>query len=533
MAILLLFTLFACLKTARRLRILLPFMLLIPNYLWYITQYRTFFSEQIVAIVAETNPEEAWGYIGYIPIWTIVAVLIWLSFMAWLFKKLGNCSWSWQHRSRYWTMLSAFAYLSIAYSITALEEKQNQEIINQAENLSYEAQIKQTTDFLFLSTNQNTISAQVQPTYPLGLAISLYRWYDEWQTINQFVEQMADYRFGASSHSPAEKETIVLVIGESARRKNWQIHGYTRETNPLLSKQENLIALNQMQSLSDRTRESVPMMLTRKPASQVHLFTFAEKSLISAFKEAGFRTYWLSNQQKYGMFDNSISVYAKEADVQTYINISGYQHDNNHDGRLLPKFTQILTEPYPKKFIVLHTLGSHADYAHRYPADEAVFLPDLRHIKQYSVRDAQYQQELLNAYDNTIIYTDKVLNSLIEQLKQQNHAAFLLFSSDHGEDLLADGCGLSGHGNLSQMNYEAASFIWYSDTYQAIFSDKISHLQENQHKTMSHSVIFTTLLDAAAISLSNSNISGSLLQNFTAQTPRTYNTGCKAATRTP
>ncbi|MDO4433352.1 MAG: phosphoethanolamine transferase [Alysiella sp.] len=508
-----------CLKHARRLLILLPFALIVPVYVLYIMQYHTFLNEQIVAIVVETHWEEAWGYIGYIPVWVMILFVIWFALLIWLGHNLRPNQWSWQHRSRYWIMASAVLYVGTSYVVTALEEKHNTDFLQQAEGFSTASQMRQAD---FLGTNRNIVLDQIQPTYPFGVFISLYRWYDELQTINQFMTQIADFRFGAYSQSTEQKEIVVLVIGETARRANWQIHGYARPTNPLLSQQRNVLPFDNMLSLADHTRVSVPMMITRKPPEQVYSFNFFEKSVISAFKEAGFRTYWLSNQQKYGHFDNSISIYAKEADVQSYINVAGYQHDNNYDERLLPKLTQILSDNSPKKFIVIHTLGSHADYGHRYPKEEAVFLPDVHGLKHYSVRDEHHKHELLNGFDNTIVYTDKILNNMIEQLKQKNQAAFLLFSSDHGEDLLTDGCGLSGHGNASRMNHEVATFAWYSDAYQNAFPEKIKQLHENRHKHMNHSVIFATLLDAANIHIQNGKLSGSLFQPFNDMPPKTF-----------
>lgn len=519
LTILLLLSLAGCLKKLRRLWFLLPFVAFIPLYLLYIMQYRTFLNENIVAIVAETHWEEAWGYIGYIPFWAMILAVVYLMLFAVLCRSVWRNECEWQHRSRYWVMIAAVCYLAYYYTLGRIEGKHNGQFFHTQQEIQAAIQ-KQQEDFL--AANRNLMVSDIQSNYPVGVFISLYRWHDDWQTINEFVAKMADFRFQAASHSPNKKEIVVLVIGETARRANWQIHGYSRPTNPLLSQQSNLVALDKMQSLADHTRGSVPMMLTRKPPEQVETFAFPEKSVISAFKEAGFRTYWLSNQQKYGKFDNSISVYAKEADESAYINLAGYEYDNNHDGRLLPKLAQVLAEPHDKKFIVIHTLGSHADYKHRYPKEEAVFLPDLQGLTQYSLRSMRYKQELLNAFDNTIVYTDKVLNSMIEQLKQQNQAAFLFYSSDHGEDLLTDGCGLSGHGNKSPMNHEVATFAWYSDSYQQAFPQKIAQLRENRHKNMNHSVMFATLLDAANITVGQGKLSGSLFQAFDEMPQKTY-----------
>lgn len=510
-ATLLLLSLAGCLKKVRRLWFFLPFVAILPLYLPYIIQYHTFINEHILAVLSETNWEEARGYIGYVPVWFMILGVVWLAFFVWLSQNLWRSQWTWQHRSRYWVMIATVCYVAYYYTDARIAGKHTGELIQTQQQIEAEWQAQQND---FLKKNLTPLFTEIQSNYPFGLGVSFYRWRDNVQAIKQIANQVADFRFQAASHSPNQQEIVVLVIGESARRANWQIHGYERPTNPLLSQQSNLLPLDKMQSLADHTRIAVPMMLTRKPAEQVYSFAFAEKSVISAFKEAGFQTYWLSNQQQNGSFDNSISVYAQEADKAIYVNLAGYQYDKNYDARLLPKLADILAEPHHKKFIVIHTMGSHTDYAHRYPKEDAVFLPDLHGLEKYGIRSMQYQQELRNGFDNTIVYTDKILNNVIEQLKQQNQPAFLLFSSDHGEDLLTDGCDLAGHGNGSLMNHEVATFAWYSDAYQQAFPQKIAQLNDNRHKTMNHTVLFATLLDSVDITVGNGKLSGSLLQPF-------------------
>lgn len=224
LASLLLLGLVGCLKKARRLWFLLPFVGLMPLYIPYILQYRTFLNENIVAAIAETHWEEAWGYIGYIPIWVMIFALVWIGGLVWLCKNLWRSQWAWQHPGRYWVMIAAVCYLGYYYSLAQIAGKHDGVGALFQTQQEREAAL-QAQKSNFLTAQRSEVWSDVQANYPVGLFISLYRWYDDWQVINEFVGEMADFRFQAASQSPNKKEIVVLVIGETARRANWQLHG--------------------------------------------------------------------------------------------------------------------------------------------------------------------------------------------------------------------------------------------------------------------------------------------------------------------
>ena len=113
----------------------------------------------------------------------------------------------------------------------------------------------------------------------------------------EYKETSKDFRFYAKcSFEDKEPETLVLVIGETARADNFQLYGYGRETNPLLSKTDGLSVFRHVLSQSNTTHKSVPMLLAAASAEN-HARLYREKSLITAFREAGFHTSFISNQQ--------------------------------------------------------------------------------------------------------------------------------------------------------------------------------------------------------------------------------------------
>ena len=200
------------------------------------------------------------------------------------------------------------------------------------------------------------------------------------------LEQSKNFRFGAA-YTGSEKRTVMLVIGESSRRHNWQLNGYPRATNPLLSKRAGLIWLANYTAPAVSTAQSVPLMITRKPVDSAELW--GERSIVSAFREAGFGTWWISNQQTAGIHDLQIASYASEAEHVVWANVTEFQSRGVDDSALLEPVRVALADPRAQKFIVVHLMGSHFKYPERYPESAAYF------------HGASGAQAEIDAYDNS------------------------------------------------------------------------------------------------------------------------------------
>lgn len=487
---------FAVFKNSKSLVILFPFFLFAPVVVFYIYFYGAMLDEQVLSIILETNIQEAKAFVGsylYVFIgW--VFILIFILFISY------NKNFVWLHYSR----LVVLSLFSIYFFI---EIMMNQNVANKIDaNLSSQN---------FLVEEKNSFIQEVKKTYPLGLIVSLYDLFKEQNKINNTFYLNNDFKFGSVLKNDNKKQIVVLVIGESSRRENWQLNGYHRATTPFLMHQKNLVNFNNMISISNATRSSIPMILTRKPAEQVFNYIFKEKSIISAFKEAGFHTYWLSTQQKFGTFDTSTSVYVKEADHVIFLNKANYINKGDLDGILVPKFREIINSKEEKKFIVIHMLGSHYNYTHRYPIEFNKFKPSLNDLQNYNLQNNKYKYEMVNSYDNSILYTDYVLNAFIRNLNENiDIESFLLFSSDHGEDLFDNGCNKSGHGNRTIYNFDVASFIWYSDLFYNKNRVKVNELRRNVNEKINQTSIFPSLVDAADIKIPNYSLERSLLRRF-------------------
>ena len=495
--------LWAVVKSSRYLVVLYPLVMMVPFILFYIYFYDTSINEQVLSILLETDTQEALGFLGANIYWYVIIFLVWLVTVTALFGQNHRAPVIWTHRSRWWVVIAMSSTVIIGMVSNQILATEIDSNFSKNEN--------------FLVDEKNSLLQDIKQTYPFGLFVSFNDLYQEQTKINTAFAKYGKFSFNIKpSTTVNNKQLVVLVIGETSRRANWQLNGYIRQTNPLLTRQTNVVNFSNMLSISSATRSSIPMLLTRKPAAKVYQYEFAEKSVISAFKEAGFDTYWLSTQQKFGAHDTSTSVYAREAENVIFLNKTNYNNKGETDEVVLPVFNKILASRAQKKLVIIHTLGSHFDYSHRYSSYFDKFKPSLNDVDGYSLQDKQYKQQLINSYDNSILYTDYIINELIDSMQAQTEtASFLLYSSDHGEDLFDGQCDKSGHGNKTVYNFEIASLAWYSPHFAARHADKVQQLKANANKPVNHTSIFPTLIDAADITIPNYPLDRSVLGDLT------------------
>jgi glucan phosphoethanolaminetransferase (alkaline phosphatase superfamily) len=279
--------------------------------------------------------------------------------------------------------------------------------------------------------------------------------YRDW--LAQTQTQRATYSFHATQNLTARR-TVVIVLGESMRRGNLSLYGYARKTTPNLdARREQLLIFNQAIAAANQTVPSVTMMLT--PATVLDPNKFLQQpSIISAAKEAGYHTYWLSNQGRVGPFESKISLVAHDADTRVYTNTEFY--GSVFDQKLMRPLEIALEDDYPLKLIVVHLLGSHQSYANRYPAQFDFFKSE-HYAVDASNRNSVKENTVMAEYDNSIRYTDSLLGNIFAQLDKQA-GSLLLFVSDHGERFYENDVASAGHGysNPTKTEFNVPFFIW-------------------------------------------------------------------------
>ncbi|MEO0468470.1 MAG: phosphoethanolamine transferase, partial [Bacteroidota bacterium] len=334
--------------------------------------------------------------------------------------------------------------------------------------------------------------------YPIGFATAIGEYRQEMQKIIRQQDALQQFQFGIQAQPLSDQvETIVLVIGESSRFSNWQINGYHRPTNPFLSKREHLLSYTDTWSEASLTRLSVPMMITRGHVEDFQT-SFREKSLIGAFQEAGYRTYWVSNQHKVEAFQGvtPITAHALMADSTIFVN-EGLQ--SGHDAKLLPALEGILREPDQRRFIIVHMMGSHYKYGERYPASFDHFQPSSQNLV-LSFDDRDKIQHLINAYDNSILYTDFVLDQIISQVEASSGESLLLYASDHGENLADDERALIMHFDPpTYYSVHIPMIFWANPIWRKTHPQQWQQLMTHQHCPINTASIFHSMLSLANV----------------------------------
>ena len=353
--------------------------------------------------------------------------------------------------------------------------------------------------------------------YPVNVCYNLYLAFERDAASENYREASRDFKFDArSEHSATAPEVYVMVVGETARAHNFSLYSYPRNTNPLLSKTPGIKAFPNVTTQSNTTHKSVPMLLSAASAEDFERL-FHEKGILAAFKEAGFHTVFISNQLPNHSF---IDFLGEQADEHYFLKKEDASQGNHYDEDLLQKLDEILPLAdasssahyhyrYRKLFVVLHSYGSHFNYQERYPRSFAYFKPDSR-----SEAKSENRRDLLNAYDNTIRYTDYILHGIIERLQKwegvqtktdgvyDQPTSAMLYTSDHGENIFDDGRCLFLHAAPKASDYElhVPFIIWTSAGFSKQYPDILKALGENRSKQVQSSLsAFHTMLGIGGI----------------------------------
>ena len=471
--------------------LLTPFAMLTPLECFYVATYQTPSTAEIIATLYTTNDQEIHGYLGNLLPYLVaapLAALVLVMLATWWSRRAGL---SWTGRSRQW--LGSLAIL-VATPLVALSVSS--------------AVIMKRPPSISMPNGTPTGYAYVGPGYPFGVLVRLGRFIREWTAMRADARKLAKFDFHAHRTGPGlrQRQVYVMVIGESSARTHWQLFGYDRPTNPELSRLKNLVLLKHFITSWPETIASVPVMLTRKPITS-NQPGWHEPSFLPAMQEAGYDTWWISNQYPIGQTDSPVAMYAYEAQHVVWVNHSATP-DNPHayDEALIPALRKALQGSHQDLFIVLHMMGSHDDYDNRYPPAFERFKPIFSDEHGNVIREINIR----NSYDNTIVYTDHVLAQIIEVLKQSGAVTALWYESDHGEVLPSGACRRIGHGIGTWHEFEIPALFWYSSAYARDFPSRVSTLRANADKRALTGDTFESLIDMAGVTFPGHNETWSL-----------------------
>ena len=294
-----------------------------------------------------------------------------------------------------------------------------------------------------------------------------------------------------------KKHVTVMVLGETARAQNFSYNGYGQNTNQFTAN-ENMISFSDMHSCGTATAVSVPCMFSRlNHADFDHRQANAQQNVIDVIAAAGADVLWISNNN-----GSCKGVCARVPSLQITPDSSNPLCDGEFcfdEVLLAPLNDKLSNLTHDNTFIVLHMIGSHGPtYFKRYPQDKRTFTPDCPRSDIQNCTD----EALINTYDNTIAYTDYVLNEVIALLKQSAVAAelntSLLYISDHGESLGENGIYLHGlpYSFAPDSQTHVPMLVWADNETTDL---DLGCIAQAKRTRMSHDNVFDMLLGMMSV----------------------------------
>lgn len=318
-----------------------------------------------------------------------------------------------------------------------------------------------------------------------------------------------DARKGKSWKNRSRRTLFVLVVGETARANNFGLYGYTKNTTPNLSAMTDIVRLDHVTSCGTDTAVSLPCLMSNLGRSGYKLKEArTRENLLDVVSRSGIRVLWLDNQSGCKQVCSRVE----------YLNTSAMSHPDFckegecHDGILVEEVRKYIAQGTlvpdtlaqdssaqnslaQDTLLILHQMGSHGPaYYKRYPAGREKFTPACHNAQM----DSCSKEEIVNAYDNTILYTDHVLKQLLDILRQASATldTGLFYVSDHGESLGELGLYLHGAPFMlaPDVQTHVPAVVWLSPKLQQERQLKMDCLSANGKKALSHDNIFHSIL---------------------------------------
>lgn len=309
-----------------------------------------------------------------------------------------------------------------------------------------------------LSTLKFTGLIDTNWPYLVGRSVLIYAEEQQKMAASEIDAPLGYFRL-VKHHTKSDKSLYVLVIGESTTRNHLGLYGYSRKTTPKLAEiKAELLLYQNVISAHAFTIGALKGALTW------HGFTKTkESSVVQLMNQAGFKTYWFSNQRPLGPYESLVTRLSQASDVVRFTNSGVAGGMTPYDTDLWPYLDRALADSADKKFIVLHLLGTHMEYQNRYPERFDYFSGQPQ--SQFSTDLAMSR---INAYDNAVRYMDFFLRKVIEKVRKQNQSSYVLYFSDHGEEVYQDRY-FAGHveANPTQNMFEIPFFLWQSKKFKA------------------------------------------------------------------
>ncbi|MDO7437573.1 phosphoethanolamine transferase [Acinetobacter nosocomialis] len=347
-------------------------------------------------------------------------------------------------------------------------------------------------DFAAIFREHRDLKGMISPQNTISSVMSYYR-------KKAPKKNLPLVKYGEDAHQVQQTQKdlpklMVLVVGETARAESFSLNGYAKNTNPELSKQD-ILNFSQVSSCGTATAVSVPCMFSGMPrADYDEQLASHREGLLDIAKRAGYQVTWIDNNSGCKGACDRVEQYQIPEDLKQ----KWCKDGECLDGILIDSLKQYLAS-IPKddkrpRLVVLHQMGSHGPaYYKRAPEGYQPFKPtcDTNAIQGCS------PAELLNSYDNTIVYTDHVLSQMINTLKEvSNYQTGLWYLSDHGESTGEHGMYLHGspYSIAPSQQTHIPMIMWFSDGWKQHNLAQINCLNQQTKQKLSQDNLFPSLL---------------------------------------
>ena len=391
----------------------------------YFLIYKTYFSPSTIFVFFDSNPQEVSEFLAFYstkPI--IVLTLITLLLSVWCLKQLYLLS------SQFFTVSKN----TIIYSLI----------------------------FIGIILGFLRLSKLIDYNFPYLFARSYILYQKESKELDVYKKNKNGNFESVAVKPSSAQQVYVLVLGESTTKSHLGVYDYARPTTPLLSAQkDDLLLFQDVISPNTYSVASVTKLLTL--ANYEYPKATGQGSIIQLANAADFKTFWLSNQRPLGPYESLITKLSFSSDHTKFITTVNAGNSKTLDADLLSDFDAVLNQSQSNKiFILLHLIGTHHNYEDRYPPSFNVF----NGMVNSNFRSDAIAEKI-NHYDNAVLYNDFVLNAVIDRLKTLNANSFMLFLSDHGEELYTD-LNIAGHNEdtPTKSMYEIPFILWQSEKYK-------------------------------------------------------------------
>ena len=281
---------------------------------------------------------------------------------------------------------------------------------------------------------------------------------------------------------------IIFVLGESLRADHLSLNGYHRNTLPKITQQKNLVSFQKVYTPLTYTAISVPQILTDKSINETKSRELV--SLYSVLEKANFSTEWIGNQSLEKSYENIVNTNKSVTIIDKFHSVLSFKKQK--DLNLLQYFS-VDSLPENNKISTLHMIGSHWYYNSRINTDFEHFKP----IVTSKYVGASTKEQLINSYDNTILYLDYFLNDLINKLEKSSKKTILIYLSDHGETLGEDGKWF--HAQEHKASKNPAMLVWFSDNFEKSYPLKVDNMKLKKNDSITTDFLFHSILDLSNI----------------------------------